>query len=76
MPHKLIIDKLDHNVLNDYLCNPTAENLLVWIWEQLMFKGKIKGLNKLTLWESDTSCASLTQEGLMDAFTFTLAGRE
>jgi len=74
--NKLIIDKLDHNVLNDYLCNPTAENLLVWIWEQLMFKGKIKGLNKLTLWESDTSCASLTQEGLMDAFTFTLAGRE
>lgn len=29
---ELVMDKLDHNVLNDVLpCNPTAENLARWI---------------------------------------------
>ncbi len=32
---KHVLDKLDHNVLNDVVGNPSAENLVVWIWDQL-----------------------------------------
>ncbi|MBT6068431.1 6-carboxytetrahydropterin synthase QueD [Candidatus Peregrinibacteria bacterium] len=30
-----IIEKLDHYLLNDLMENPTAENTIVWMWEQL-----------------------------------------
>ncbi len=30
-----IIEKLDHYLLNDFMENPTAENTVVWMWEQL-----------------------------------------
>jgi len=32
---KHVLDKLDHHVLNDVVDNPSAENLVVWIWDQL-----------------------------------------
>lgn len=32
---KHVLDILDHQVLNDILKNPSAENLVIWIWEQL-----------------------------------------
>jgi len=32
---KHVLDKLDHNVLNEVVENPSAENLVVWIWDQL-----------------------------------------
>lgn len=30
-----VLDRLDHRNINDTLENPTAENIAVWIWEQL-----------------------------------------
>ena len=30
-----VIDKFDHQCLNDFFENPTAENVAVWIWDQL-----------------------------------------
>ena len=41
---KYIIDILDHGSVNDIIVNPTAENILIWSWEQLMFKGNLKGI--------------------------------
>ncbi len=32
---KNILEKLDHNNLNDILKNPSSENLVRWIWQQL-----------------------------------------
>ena len=32
---KNVIDKLDHNMLNDIIDNPTLENISIWIWEEL-----------------------------------------
>ncbi len=34
---KPLLERLDHNYLNDIegLQNPTAENIAVWIWEQV-----------------------------------------
>lgn len=51
------IDALDHTSLNDTIENPTCEHIVMWIWKRL--QSKVKGLDELTLWETDTSCAVL-----------------
>ncbi|RKD25094.1 6-carboxytetrahydropterin synthase QueD [Ammoniphilus oxalaticus] len=60
---------LDHRYLNDVLppMNTTAENMIVWIWEQL--QDEITKLNipelrleELTLYETPTSRAYLKRE--------------
>lgn len=45
-----VIDKLDHTHLNDTLENPSAENLLVWIWDKLKEHLPLK---KLTIYETE-----------------------
>ncbi|MCK5025531.1 MAG: 6-carboxytetrahydropterin synthase QueD [Nanoarchaeota archaeon] len=48
-----VISKLDHKYLNDIFENPTAENMVIWIWNQLKHK---LNLYEIRLWESPTSC--------------------
>jgi 6-pyruvoyltetrahydropterin/6-carboxytetrahydropterin synthase len=48
-----IVDRLDHHSLNDVVENPTVENLLGYIWEQLA--GELQGLDELVLWETSTA---------------------
>jgi 6-pyruvoyltetrahydropterin/6-carboxytetrahydropterin synthase len=52
-----IVDRLDHQNLNDFVDNPTAENVLLWIWQQLA--NDLPGLDELVLWETTTACAVL-----------------
>ena len=47
-----VIAELDHADLNDILDNPTAENLITWIWDKLH---RSVNLYRLRLWESDNS---------------------
>lgn len=72
--------KLDHHYLNEVLppMNTTAENMIVWIWEELRqglteFDAKQSGgtggtpgeglrLEELTLYETPTSSATLKRE--------------
>lgn len=35
MVNKHIVDKLDHTFLNEIIPNPSAENLAIWMWNQL-----------------------------------------
>jgi 6-pyruvoyltetrahydropterin/6-carboxytetrahydropterin synthase len=35
MVKKQVLDKLDHHVLNDIVKNPSAENVVLWVWDQL-----------------------------------------
>ena len=49
------IDVLDHQSLNDFLENPTAEQIAMWIWRRL--EPHLAGLDELVLWETKTSCA-------------------
>jgi 6-pyruvoyltetrahydropterin/6-carboxytetrahydropterin synthase len=49
-----VLDKVDHTNLNDFIENPTAENIAVWIWHRL--EGKLRGLAEVRLWEVPTSC--------------------
>lgn len=52
---KRILDKLDHKLLNDTIPNPTAENIVMWIWKELKKEGKSFPLFELRLWETEKS---------------------
>ena len=49
-----VLDQCDHATLNDFIENPTAENTVVWMWEQL--KPRLSGLIELRLWETRDCC--------------------
>jgi 6-pyruvoyltetrahydropterin/6-carboxytetrahydropterin synthase len=53
--NEAVIEKIDHKLLNDVFDNPTAEILIVWIWDQL--KSKLN-LSEISLWETPTSYAT------------------
>jgi 6-pyruvoyltetrahydropterin/6-carboxytetrahydropterin synthase len=57
---KHTIESLDHYTLNDLIDNPTAENILLWIWERL--DGNLEGLKELVLWETPSACAILRRD--------------
>ncbi|HVA27515.1 MAG TPA: 6-carboxytetrahydropterin synthase QueD [Candidatus Baltobacteraceae bacterium] len=56
------IDVLDHQTLNDFMENPTAEQIVTWIWQRL--EGPLGGLDELVLWETANSCAVLRKSDL------------
>lgn len=45
-----VVDVLDHRSLNDVIDNPTAEQIVVWIWERLA--PPLAGLVELELFET------------------------
>ena len=47
-----VVDKLDHTYMNDTIPISTAENISIWIWEQL--KSDLP-LYELTLYETEDS---------------------
>lgn len=49
--HAKVISRLDHVYLNDLLKQSSAENLAVWIWEEL----KELPLYEIKVWETPTS---------------------
>lgn len=57
-----VIQRLDHTSLNDVMENPTSENVLLWIWEQVA--SSFDGLSELVLWETATACAVLRKSDL------------
>lgn len=50
-----VVDILDHEVLNNHVKNPTAENLVVWIREQLSGWSPDLRVCRIRLWETSTS---------------------
>ncbi|HEY0041842.1 MAG TPA: 6-carboxytetrahydropterin synthase QueD [Flavisolibacter sp.] len=50
-----LIDQLDHKLINDIpgLENPTAENITIWIWNQI--KPVLANLSKIELYETPTT---------------------
>ena len=46
-----VLDDIDHNDLNLVLENPTAENVVVWMWGQL--EPHLDGLKEMQLYETD-----------------------
>jgi len=64
--NKHIVDNLDHRHINEIIeINPTAENMLVFIWQYLEKHALLKGMSKLTLWETPDSSASINAKSLL-----------
>lgn len=70
-----IKQRLDHRYLNEVMpaMNTTAENMIVWIWEELDRKLMEEGLaaqgtrlEELVLYETPTSYATLKREWMLD----------
>ncbi len=57
--HAYATDLLDHQTLNDLIENPTAERIVLWIWERLA--PHLDGLDELVLWETANSNATLSR---------------
>lgn len=62
---ELVIDKLDHNYLNDIVKISTAENIAGWIWLALEapLHGENYDLYEITLWETGSSSVTLRKDG-------------
>lgn len=45
-----VLDQIDHNDLNRVLDNPTAENVVVWMWQRL--QPELRGLKEMQLYET------------------------
>jgi 6-pyruvoyltetrahydropterin/6-carboxytetrahydropterin synthase len=62
-----VIRILDHANLNEKLgdLNTTSENIILWIWVELEMRG-LKGISKLELFETPTTCTILTKEQLLE----------
>jgi 6-pyruvoyltetrahydropterin/6-carboxytetrahydropterin synthase len=70
---KNVIDIFDHQLLNDILENPTAENICVWIWDKLMLEGHLKGIASISIWETDGSRAELTEKNMLEIMKSTIS---
>lgn len=61
---ELILEPLDHHNLNSILYNPTAENIIWWIFQKLYLKyhgDEGAALFRIRLWESSESYVELTK---------------
>jgi 6-pyruvoyltetrahydropterin/6-carboxytetrahydropterin synthase len=56
-----VLDRVDHQNLNDFLENPTAENIARWIWEAL--EPALPGLCEVRLHEIPDSCVTYRGAG-------------
>ena len=56
-----VLDRVDHQNLNDLLENPTAENIARWIWETLA--PGLAGLSEVRLYEIPDSCVTYRGQG-------------
>lgn len=67
---KYVINVFDHATINDKMdCNPTAENMLFFIWEKLEKEGLVKGLYEVSLKETATSTATINKYDMINYYT-------
>jgi 6-pyruvoyltetrahydropterin/6-carboxytetrahydropterin synthase len=50
-----VLEKLDHQYLNEILENPTCEQILIWIAAALA--PDLPNIDELVLWETESACA-------------------
>jgi 6-pyruvoyltetrahydropterin/6-carboxytetrahydropterin synthase len=52
-----VLKKLDHSYINDILKQPSAENIAVWVWQQLEEGVRRENcrLYEVQVWETETS---------------------
>ena len=55
---KQVLSKLDHQTINDTIKVPSAENISVWIWNQIVDVSELPNevrLHEVKLWETPNS---------------------
>jgi 6-pyruvoyltetrahydropterin/6-carboxytetrahydropterin synthase len=57
-----VINELDHRSLNELMDNPTAENIVGWVWGRLA--SELPQLAELTLWETRKACVVMKKGDL------------
>ena len=57
LTQELVLARLDHALLNDILPNPSAENICLWVWQQLYqpLAAPNHLLYAVEVWETATS---------------------
>jgi 6-pyruvoyltetrahydropterin/6-carboxytetrahydropterin synthase len=58
-----VLEVVDHRNLNEFIENPTVENIVLWIWKKL--DGALLRLDELVLWETPTACAVLRRQDIV-----------
>ncbi len=58
-----VLQQLDHQHLNEFIDNPTVENIVLWIWKRL--EAKLLQLDEVVLWETATACAVLRRSDIV-----------
>lgn len=64
---KEVIAELDHSYLNDHPnfkeTNPTAENIAVYIYQQIQsrIQTDLVSMHSLTVWENDRNCVTYSE---------------
>lgn len=53
---EMVLVDCDHRNLNDVMENPTAENMVVWMWDRL--EKHVAGLQQIQLWETPEYCVT------------------
>lgn len=56
-----VISKLDHAYINDIISQPSAENIALWIWNEINEKVRRNNccLYEIHVWETASSCVVL-----------------
>ncbi len=58
-----VIERLDHQELGTVTgVHTTAENIAYWIWHELAISGLAEVLDRIRLWETESSYAEITQQ--------------
>jgi 6-pyruvoyltetrahydropterin/6-carboxytetrahydropterin synthase len=57
-----VIDVLDHQHINEFIENPTVENIVLWVWKRL--EKSLLQLDEVVLWETPTACAVLRRQDI------------
>ena len=56
-----VISRLDHSYINEIVSQPSAENIALWIWDELkedLLRSNCS-LYEVHVWETETSCVIL-----------------
>ena len=58
---KHVISRLDHSYINDFIAQPSAENIAIWVWHEIEEKVKRENCNlyEVHVLETAASCVIL-----------------
>ena len=61
-----VISRLDHAYINDIIPQPSAENIALWVWQEIeegVRRDNCK-LYEVHVWETETSCVTVRASDL------------